>query len=246
MYPMAEHLYQDKAEYYDLLYQDKQYADEALFMEQQWDAVATENTHILILGCGTCGHAQHFSDRFELTGMDKHQGMLDQVPEDLDIDLKQTDLPSIAGSQQYGMIVMPFTIINHLDREAMEETLQNCVERLADHGVLLFDNEQPSLDADEQVSDPFLETVDTDDGGIARLTQLHNQDDDVEEFRSVIMTPDGSFIDTHELHLHPDGVIESVLDELPVVYHTKDDGYVGGTKDDGTVFIVEKEPDLQE
>lgn len=38
---MSEHLYQDKAEYYDLLYQDKQYADEVVFMENEWEAAPT-------------------------------------------------------------------------------------------------------------------------------------------------------------------------------------------------------------
>src|SRR5688572_10908295 len=59
------------AAYYDLLYRDKDYAAETLYVRRLLEAANISSGSILELGCGTGGHAVELArDGFSVTGID--------------------------------------------------------------------------------------------------------------------------------------------------------------------------------
>ena len=74
-------VFQRYAEYYDLIYQDKDYEKECDFLEEIFQAYQSKPVKsILELGCGTGGHAIPLAKRgYELTGLDTSSVMLKQA-----------------------------------------------------------------------------------------------------------------------------------------------------------------------
>ena len=63
--------------YYDLLYRDKDYAAEAMYIAGLIRQQNPQAIHILELGCGTGGHAEHLARMgFTVHGIDLSDGML--------------------------------------------------------------------------------------------------------------------------------------------------------------------------
>ncbi|MFB6203201.1 MAG: class I SAM-dependent methyltransferase [Candidatus Nanohaloarchaea archaeon] len=234
-----ERLYQ-KARYYDVLYHEKDYEGEVDFiLEKYREKRDTDSEKVLVLGCGTGNHTKHLKERgFDVTALDRYQGMLDRAREKSDAEFRQTDLPEIEAEGSYGLVMMPFTVINHISEEEFRQTLENVKDLMEEGGVLIFDNGGFWLDQDESASRPFLETVETENGDVARLTQLHEKEEGL-RFESVVFTPDGQFVDSHDLTTYTTDEVLSILEEKGFSHETSENGYRTGTsKDHGTVFIA--------
>ena len=66
------------AEFYDLLYNDKDYQSEASFVERLLDIHTGSCSHILEIGCGTGGHALHLVQHgFHIFGIDISHSMIE-------------------------------------------------------------------------------------------------------------------------------------------------------------------------
>ena len=64
-------VFDEYAEYYDLLYKDKDYVAEANYIDGILQKYATGCQKILELGCGTGKHAELLSHKgYEITGID--------------------------------------------------------------------------------------------------------------------------------------------------------------------------------
>jgi len=74
-------VFEEYAEYYDILYQDKDYEAECDFLEQIFARYAQHPVRtILDLGCGTGGHALPLARRgYEVTGVDLSEHMLERA-----------------------------------------------------------------------------------------------------------------------------------------------------------------------
>ncbi len=237
---MSENLYENRAKYYDILYRDKNYEGEVEFIVEKFEEHAeTDSRRLLVLGCGTGNHSKHIQDHgFEVTGLDLYEDMLEHAREKCDGDFRQTNLPEINAAGEYDLILMPFTIINHLPEEKARETLENVKDMLADGGALIFDNGGFSLDEDETVSKPFIETVSKEED-VGRIGQVRDSGENQVTFNSMIFTREGFFVDEHELWNYDDTEIENILEEQGYRYEKNKDGYgTDSPKDHGTAFIA--------
>jgi len=68
------------SQYYDLLYRDKNYAEEADFVQRVLSRYGRDSGSVLDLGCGTGRHAMALADiGFRVLGVDRSPGMVDEA-----------------------------------------------------------------------------------------------------------------------------------------------------------------------
>ena len=138
------------AAYYDLLYRDKDYAAEAEYIAGLIRRHAPDAADILELGCGTGGHAVHFSQMgYRVSGIDLSKSMLSRAEErrsGLPNDLAQRlqfsfgDVRTWRGDRKFDVVVSLFHVFSY---QTTNEDLQAAFETAAVHlnpgGVLIFD-----------------------------------------------------------------------------------------------------------
>jgi SAM-dependent methyltransferase len=73
-------VFDEYATYYDLIYQEKDYAGEAAYVQKRLSEHAITSGTILELGCGTGRHAEHLARMgFSVHGVDKSQRMVESA-----------------------------------------------------------------------------------------------------------------------------------------------------------------------
>ena len=140
-------VFKNYAKYYDLLYQEKNYAEECDFIEQAFREYSKLKVKsILELGCGTGGHAIPLARRkYEMTGIDASTVMLNTAKEKstklgLDIDLLQSDIRDFNFKEKFDSIICMFAVLNYLTgNEDIEKTLRNVREHLKENGLFIID-----------------------------------------------------------------------------------------------------------
>lgn len=238
---MPPRLYRGRAAYYDVLNEDKDHAGEAAFVADRFDEYAdTDTRRALVVGCGTGSHAPHLIEHgFEVTGVDPSEEMLDIARQKSDARFETGELPDLLLEEAFDLVFLPFTIVNHLDRERLEESVGELGRVLADGGVLILDNGRFDIGDGDAVTVPFIETVADGDEDVARIAQLQEEEGDRIRWESVILTPDGFFVDSHDLYPHRDEYIEQLLLEKGYPVEQYEEGYgTESPKDDGTVFVA--------
>jgi SAM-dependent methyltransferase len=136
--------------YYDLLYKDKPYAEEADFITTLLGEYGGEGRRLLELGCGTGIHATHFAEQgFAVHGIDQSAEMLrlaemrrasqpDAVAGRLSF--SQGDLRSFSAGGQYDQVISLFDVFSYIpDNAAFAETLGRVKVALKSGGLLVFD-----------------------------------------------------------------------------------------------------------
>lgn len=236
---MAERLYTAHADCYDALYREvKDYESEVAFIIDQFEATSqTDGNRVLIVGCGTGEHAKRLVARgFDVLGIDKYEEMIAIARRKSEAAFRVGTLPNIDVDNTFDLILLPFTVINHLAPDALDPTLHTLAQALVDGGVLIFDNGVfPTTDNGPPA--PGSEVHATGIGDIARLTQIRPQDDTRVRWNSVVFVQDQDefFIDTHDLTVFEDGEFEALLHDLEFDVDTYD-GY--GTGGPNTVFVA--------
>lgn len=130
------------AAYYDLLYRDKDYAAEAAFVAGRLRAHAPGAQSLLELGCGTGRHAALFSSMgFEVTGVDRSEGMLDQARTNgPGCRFLAADIRELALGRRFDAVVSLFHVMSYLTEDAdLAAALSRASEHLPPGGLLLFD-----------------------------------------------------------------------------------------------------------
>lgn len=235
---MSERLYTTFADVYDALYRElKDYERETDFLRERLEERGeTAVDRALILGCGPGEHATYLTERgFEVVGIDASPAMLELAREKSDATFRVGRLPDIEADGAFGLIALPFSVINHLEPEALEPTLRTAAELLADGGVLVFDNGAFPSPAEEP-GPARLEVHATDAGDVARLVQLWPLEAGRVRWNSLVFVQDREtfFVDGHDLSVFDDEEIDSTLSDLGFDVETHD-GY--GTDGYGTVFV---------
>ncbi|MDY6761893.1 MAG: methyltransferase domain-containing protein [Candidatus Nanohaloarchaea archaeon] len=240
---MAERIYADRAEYYDVLYSGKEYGQETAFVVDAFGQHATTDTRTaLVIGCGTGNHTPHLVDSgFDTTSVDPSEDMLRFARKKSDATFKQAELPDLdAVDGTYGLVWLPFTVINHLDQAAVDASLDRIDELLADEGVLVFDN--GDFNVEDDTAPPFVESAAGETGDVGRVGQLHHEDGDRVTFESLVFTQDGFFADTHTLYAHTADAIEDLLADHGFAWRRHDEGYgTDSSKYQGTVYVCWRE-----
>lgn len=138
------------ARYYDLLYRDKNYLEETLFIHHLLQTYAPEAVSILELGCGTGAHAVHLAEKgYSIYGVDMSEQMLAKsrdrattLPSDIAARLQfsQGDIRDFRISQQFDVVISLFHVMSY---QATNQDLLNAFKTAKAHlkegGLFIFD-----------------------------------------------------------------------------------------------------------
>lgn len=135
------------ANFYDQLYEDKDYEKECKFIKQIFETYSTEKiTSVLDLGCGTGSHALIFADMgYEVTGMDQSETMLEiartkAAEKDKDITFRKQDIRHLDLSQKFDAAVAMFAVMGYqTSNKDFEDTLISVHKHLSPGGLFVFD-----------------------------------------------------------------------------------------------------------
>lgn len=142
--------FREYAQYYDLLYRDKDYAREAEFIVQlfdRWLAKPTNQIEILDLACGTGRHTQELARLgYQVEGSDISGDMIAVANEQankqgLNIRYYNESFQTCDRiAQKYDAVIIMFSAINYLTKYGdFSKAMKNIRSLLRDDGVLVFD-----------------------------------------------------------------------------------------------------------
>lgn len=133
------------ANYYDELYQEKDYLAECDFLERVFSEYSpVPIQRVLDLGCGTGGHAIPLSQRgYVVTGVDRSETMLAQARQKADgsrTTFVQEDIPSLDLGITFDAVIAMFAVMSYL---TTDENLMGAFRAARRHlvagGLFFFD-----------------------------------------------------------------------------------------------------------
>jgi SAM-dependent methyltransferase len=135
------------ARYYDLLYQDKDYAEESRFVMRQLHLFNCEPSTILELGCGTGRHASEMAQLgVSVSGVDLSADMVSVAQiESKRLGVTNTsfevgDVRSYRRREKFGAVVSLFHVMSYqISDEDLRETFVTAAEHLEKGGFFFFD-----------------------------------------------------------------------------------------------------------
>lgn len=145
-------IFEDYAQYYDALYQDKNYLAECDFLEKVFAAHAgTPVRSILDLGCGTGGHALPLACRgYAVTGVDRSQAMLAEAQRKAEALVRDQgsaawnflvgDIRGLVLGQTFDAVIAMFAVMSYMTSNAdLLAALSTARRHLRPGGLLVFD-----------------------------------------------------------------------------------------------------------
>jgi len=137
-------VFKNYAQYYDLLYQDKNYMEEVDYIEK------LINTHskipvktILDLGCGTGRHDSLFAERnYEITGVDLSEKMIEiaKSQNSKNSEFIVGDVREITLNKQFDAVISLFHVASYqTTNQDFENYLKTAYRHLKNGGVFIFD-----------------------------------------------------------------------------------------------------------
>jgi len=169
------------ARYYDLLYQDKDYQQEADFIIQLLQAHAPNARSLLELGCGTGRHAEHLLQAgYHVTGLERSPDMLSicrqrqaHLPADQQsaLTLVEGDLRTVRLDHQFDAVLALFHVISYQSRnDDLQAAFATVRQHLKPGGLFIFDVWYgPAVLSDRPV--PRIKRIAADDCTITRFAQ---------------------------------------------------------------------------
>jgi len=135
------------AEYYDLIYRDKDYEAECDFIEEIFRRFASSPVKtILDGGCGTGGHALPLARRgYLVTGIDSSKIMLKRAEKkaeegNLSLDFHHGDLRQFNLGRKYDACLCMFAVMNYVTRtEDVLKILKSIRQHLHTSSLFIFD-----------------------------------------------------------------------------------------------------------
>lgn len=129
--------------YYDLLYRDKPYREEADYVLQTLQAIDPEIRTILELGCGSGAHARFFCEKgFSVTGIDRSAEMIRQAGGKMipGFDAIEGSIVDFKLGKTFDCAVSLFHVISYLtETEELLGCLRSVNKHLEKDGLFLFD-----------------------------------------------------------------------------------------------------------
>lgn len=136
--------------YYDLLYRDKDYAAEAMYVRDLLMTHAPEARTLLEIGCGTGAHAAELAALgYAVTGVDLSEGMLgaadarrSALPDDLSgrLAFAHGDARSVRLRTRFDAVISLFHVMSYqTSNEDLAAAFATAREHLTPHGVFIFD-----------------------------------------------------------------------------------------------------------
>lgn len=137
------HLY---SQYYDLLYQDKDYIGEVEYINRLIKTYKSKALSILDLGCGTGKHAELFCDAgYNVHGVDLSTDMLKiaeqrQVGKENRLSFGHSNILELALNQKFDAVISLFHVMSYQNsNQELIKAFQVAKSHLTDDGVFIFD-----------------------------------------------------------------------------------------------------------
>ncbi|OGO21372.1 MAG: hypothetical protein A2144_03875 [Chloroflexi bacterium RBG_16_50_9] len=135
------------SEYYDLIYQDKDYEAECDFIELVFKKYSREPVKsVLDVGCGTGGHAIPLMKRgYSVTGIDVSATMLEKAKHraaasGVTLDVYRKDIRSFNLKREFGACIEMFAVMDYLTETSdLQKALKNIRQHLREGSLFLFD-----------------------------------------------------------------------------------------------------------
>lgn len=135
--------FQNSAEFYELIYQNKDYQKEAGYIYELLNSLNIEiEGEILDIGCGTGGYLPfHLRKNVKITGVDISNQMLEIAKQKFkEITFVLDNITSVKFPNKFNLAFMMFHVINYQSTKLeVLKTFQNISSQLLPNGVLVFD-----------------------------------------------------------------------------------------------------------
>ena len=134
------------AQFYDSLYQDKDYEAECDFLEEIFSRFASSPAKsILDLGCGTGGHAIVLANRgYEVTGVDRSEVMLAAAREKCvsrPVDFHLADIREVRLEGKFDAVISMFAVMSYMTtNHDLMTVFQTVRTHLQTGGLFVFDS----------------------------------------------------------------------------------------------------------
>ena len=140
-------LYEKYGQYYDVYYQDKNYASEAEAIHELLISQKSGVQNILEFGCGTGRHAIELAKNgYRVFGIDQSEIMiehaLNNAPDRLSdrVSFQQADARFVQIEERFDAVIALFHVISYqTSDEDVRRVIKNAANHLTDSGLLIFD-----------------------------------------------------------------------------------------------------------
>ena len=135
----ADTSFKDYAEYYDLIYKDKDYVKEVDFLEEIFGENKPKN--ILEVGCGTGSYTKILLEmRYGVTAVDISEDMLKIAREKCACKFINGDIRNITINEKFDACIAMFAVMGYITENSdIIKTLDNIHRHLKPDGFFIFD-----------------------------------------------------------------------------------------------------------
>ncbi|WP_180111897.1 class I SAM-dependent methyltransferase [Acinetobacter sp. YH12136] len=137
------HLY---SQYYDLLYQDKDYIGEVEYIKELIKTYKSDALTILDLGCGTGKHAELLCDAgYRVHGIDLSTDMLSiaeqrRLGKEDRLSFTYSNIQDLTLNQKFDAVISLFHVISYQSsNQELVQAFQVAKNHLSENGILIFD-----------------------------------------------------------------------------------------------------------
>jgi len=140
-------IFESYANYYDIIYQDKDYKAESHFLGSIFSKyISNSRRSILDLGCGTGGHALILAEKgYKVTGIDLSRKMLEigerkAKKRRLNIKFIKGDIRNTELNQKFDAVISMFAVMSYqVANQDLISTFKTAWKHLKKNGLFIFD-----------------------------------------------------------------------------------------------------------
>ena len=139
---MTESFYARSADFYDLVYAGKPYADEAAAVHARIQTYGRSGGNTLLdVGCGTGNHLAHLRAHYRVEGVDLEEGLLAIARERYpDAAFHPGDMTDFALGREFDAVVCLFSAIRYVrTEEGLRRAIANFARHLRPGGVVVLE-----------------------------------------------------------------------------------------------------------
>lgn len=127
--------------YYDLLYQDKDYAAEVAYLAGLLDRYGVTGPELLEFGSGTGRHGRLLAERgYRVTGIERSAAMVAQACPAPGFSCQQGDIGTVRLGRAFDAVLSLFHVVSYqITNAAVQAVLARAADHLRPGGLFLFD-----------------------------------------------------------------------------------------------------------